>query len=301
MRIFYPFLLLCLFASPLASAMQGIFWQPQLRDSSVTASQWAALMRAVQRQGFDTLVIQWTRYGEALNDETSRQQLIQRAIAAKRTGLKVIVGLYADPTFFQRQQQSGAALTHYLQRLLVADLRQSRAFTTDDFQPDGWYISAEIDDLNWRQPAAQRALLAWLADARQRLTAGGKIPLYISSFFAGNMTPAGYGQLLAGIRQRGVGVWIQDGQGVGTLTPDERQRYLEAATGCTRSTPGSGTVYEIFQQLSTASFSARPLAASVLSARLAQASGCGKDRLYFSLRYLPAAQGILAWTPVSVG
>ena len=123
MRNLRPLILLLLLAVPLANAMNAVFWQPQLRDNSVTLTQWLSLMQEVRQQGFDTLVLQWTQYGSAFSDEK------------------------------ERQKQTGAAREHYLQRLRVADLHQLKRWNAA-FQPDGWYLSAEIGDLNWHNPEA---------------------------------------------------------------------------------------------------------------------------------------------------
>lgn len=288
------YLFLLLLASPLVNAMNGVIWQPQLRDTTVSPTQWTALMQNLHRQGFDTLVLQWTQYGTAFSNAQDSQWLQLRADAARKAGLKVIVGLHADPDFFSRQKQSAAALSHYLTRLRMADLRQAKAWNPV-FQPDGWYISAEIDDLNWRNPAARAQLIQWLRDTRQQFAALDTKPLYISSFFAGHMTPEGYSRMLAEIRQTGVQVWVQDGYGVDKLTPTERQRYLTASAGCEGLTPASGTVYELFKTLPGKTFSAEPLPTAAMKSQLAARSECNKDRLYFSLRYLPAANGILPW------
>lgn len=290
LKLRHLFLLLML-ASPWANAMKAVFWQPQLRDASVTAEQWSGLMQTLRQQGFDTLVLQWTQYGSAFTDDAGQQQLRLRAGAAKAAGLKVIVGLNADPDFFSRQKQSAAALNHYLGRLRVADIKQAKRWTA--FAPDGWYLSAEIDDLNWRSPEKREQLLRWLKDTRQQLAKIDGKPVWISSFFAGNMTPESYAGMLAEIEQRQIGVWVQDGHGVKSLTPTQRQLYLDSAAGCQASTPARGIVYEIFDVLPGKTFSARPLDAKAMSAQLAKTSSCGKDSLWFSLRYLPAAQGIL--------
>ncbi|MGQ7115682.1 DUF4434 domain-containing protein, partial [Escherichia sp. TWPC-MK] len=47
-------------------------------------------------------------------------------------------------------------------------------------------------------------------------------PVYISSFFAGNMSPDGYRQLLEHVKATGVNVWVQDGSGVDKLTAEQR-------------------------------------------------------------------------------
>ena len=197
MRKFIFVLLTLLLVSPFSFAMKGIIWQPQNRDSQVTDTQWQGLMSQLRLQGFDTLVLQWTRYGDAFTQPEQRALLFKRAAAAQQAGLKLIVGLNADPEFFMHQKQSSAALESYLNRLLAADLQQARLWSAaPGVTPDGWYISAEIDDLNWRSEAARQPLLTWLNNAQRLISDVSAKPVYISSFFAGNMSPDGYRQLL---------------------------------------------------------------------------------------------------------
>ncbi len=100
MRKFIFVLLTLLLVSPFSFAMKGIIWQPQNRDSQVTDTQWQGLMSQLRLQGFDTLVLQWTRYGDAFTQPEQRTLLFKRAAAAQQAGLKLIVGLNADPEFF---------------------------------------------------------------------------------------------------------------------------------------------------------------------------------------------------------
>lgn len=72
MRKFIFVLLTMLLVSPFSFAMKGIIWQPQNRDSQVTDTQWQGLMSQLRLQGFDTLVLQWTRYGDAFAARTAR-------------------------------------------------------------------------------------------------------------------------------------------------------------------------------------------------------------------------------------
>ncbi|MCS2148360.1 DUF4434 family protein [Scandinavium manionii] len=284
------FLLLLALFSPLACAMNAIFWQPQLRDNSIPPEQWRSLMQNVHQTGFDTLVLQWTRYGEAFSNDKELTLLQMRAKDARAAGLNVIIGLHADPDFFQRQKQTAAALMNYLNRLRVADIQQAKKWSA---YADGWYISAEIDDLNWRNPEARAQLRQWLSTTRTQLTAVDNKPVYISSFFAGNMTPESYSRMLAEIHQLGLQVWVQDGEGVNTLTKPERALYLNASAGCQSLTPAQGIVYELFQTLPGKTFTATALSSTELTARLTQKTACDKDRIYFSLRYLPLAKGTL--------
>ncbi|EGC2519119.1 DUF4434 family protein, partial [Escherichia coli] len=247
MRKFIFVLLTLLLVSPFSFAMKGIIWQPQNRDSQVTDTQWQGLMSQLRLQGFDTLVLQWTRYGDAFTQPEQRALLFKRAAAAQQAGLKLIVGLNADPEFFMHQKQSSAALESYLNRLLAADLQQARLWSAaPGVTPDGWYISAEIDDLNWRSEAARQPLLTWLNNAQRLISDVSAKPVYISSFFAGNMSPDGYRQLLEQVKATGVNVWVQDGSGVDKLTAEQRERYLQASADCQSPAPASGIVYELF-------------------------------------------------------
>lgn len=134
------------------------------------------------------------------------------------------------------QKQSSAALESYLNRLLAADLQQARLWSAvPGVTPDGWYISAEIDDLNWRSEAARQPLLTWLNNAQRLISDVSAKPVYISSFFAGNMSPDGYRQLLEHVKATGVNVWVQDGSGVDKLTAEQRERYLQASADCQSS------------------------------------------------------------------
>lgn len=291
MKLHHFLLLLALF-SPITSAMNAIFWQPQQRDNSVPPEQWRVLMQGVRQAGFDTLVLQWTSYGEAFSSDNERSLLLQRVKDARAAGLKVIIGLHADPDFFQRQKQTAAALTNYLNRLLIADIQQAKIWSA---YADGWYISAEIDDLNWRNPTANAQLLQWLGTTRTHLVNVHNKPIYISSFFAGHMTPESYSRMLAEIHQLGIQVWVQDGSGVNVLTERERALYLTASAGCQSLTPAQGIIYELFQVTPGKTFNATPLSPTALAARLAQKNACGKDNIYFSLRYLPLARGTLEY------
>ncbi len=59
------------------------------------------------------------------------------------------------------------------------------------------------------------------------------VPIYISSFFAGNMTPERYAAMLENIEaQSKVNLWIQDGRGTGKLISAERDLYLDAVSKC---------------------------------------------------------------------
>ena len=198
----------------------------------------------------------------------------------------------AADLLLQRYPFQGDARVSQTLMARLASLLESHPYLAT---PDGWYISAEIDDLNWRSVAAHHPLLTWLNNAQRLISDVSAKPVYISSFFAGNMSPDGYRQLLEHVKATGVNVWVQDGSGVDKLTAEQRERYLQASADCQSSAPASGIVYELFVAGKGKTFTAKPKPDAEIASLLAKRSSCGKDTLYFSLRYLPVAHGILEY------
>lgn len=289
--------LLFLLLSPLSlQAMNGIIWQPQDQDLSVSDSKWQDLMRKVRQEGFDTLVLQWTRYGDSFSTPERREQLRNKVESAREAGLKLILGLYMDPEFFSRQKQPVIALSNYLNRLRVLDINQISLWQEAlSFEPDGWYISAEIDDLNWRDESIRQQMLVWLKETRNQIRQHSPQPVYISTFFAGNMTPASYRDLLETMQAQGLKVWVQDGSGVDVLTEAQRTLYLNELFDCSKKNKAavSGIVYELFTVKKGDTFSAAPKSKTEIKKLLAHHLNCPVERLYFSLRYLPISAGVL--------
>lgn len=295
-----------LLGAPSAQAMNAVIYQPQNRDRQVSTAQWQTLMQQLKTMGMDTLVLQWTRYGDAFASEEDQQWLQRQARIAHAAGLQIVVGLYADPDFFARQQQPDAALGNYLNRLRSEDRAQAQRWleAADSVPVSGWYISAEVDDVNWRAPERQALAKNWLQRERLELQMLSRQPVYISSFFAGNMSPQGYSALISELSGSGVQFWIQDGRGVGKLSGAERALYLQSSAGCTldnraasasTTTPASGVVYEIFRALPGQQFHAEPAYPSDAAVLRSIPPCAGKDSVLFSLRYLPAAKGVLSY------
>ncbi|HEV2682703.1 MAG TPA: DUF4434 domain-containing protein [Rhodanobacter sp.] len=287
--------LMLLLAPLLAAATTAIFYQPQLRDRAVAQAQWPSLFAQVHAQGFDTLVVQWTQYGDAFGDPTGHAWLLQRVREARAAGLRIVLGLGSDPAFFQRQEASPVALDDYLLTLSRHNAEVARRWA-DDLRGEtiaGWYLPIEIDDRRWRDPAARKQLQDYLVSERRQLDKIAQRPIYVTSFFAGNMTPSRYAELLADVQRSGVRVWVQDGAGTGRLDRGERELYLGAASQCAGS-HAHGIVYEIFHQTGTdKAFTASALPAVEASAALAQRAPCEGDSVFFELRYLPEMAEIL--------
>ncbi|MFA9441070.1 DUF4434 domain-containing protein [Uliginosibacterium sp. sgz301328] len=277
-----------------AQAMTGIIYQPQLRDMEVPAERWPAIFAAVRAQGIDTLVVQWGRYGDAFADKASFAWLVLRVQEARAAGLNIVAGLSADPDFFERQQQPGNVLGGYFRRMADDNrtLAQRWIAAIGKDAIAGWYLPIEIDDKRWRDDSAADVVALHLAREVGFLRTLGERPVYVTSFFVGNMAPDRYAGLLARLSATGVNLWVQDGAGVGRLRPSERALYLDAIA---HRNAASGTVFEIFRSTGDASaFRAEPLPPAEAAAILARRTD-GKDSVFFSLRYLPAIGGALPY------
>jgi hypothetical protein len=278
-----------LLVTPFANAMNAVMYQPQLRDTTVTDAQWQSVLNKLKGQGIDTLVLQWSRYDNAFRDGESRAWLEHKAQLTTVNDMKLVIGLAADGRFFERQKQPLPALENYLNRLRADDVAVAKRWVDvlGEKSIAGWYISSELDDLRWRDPQMQQAALNWLSKTRLSLAAVADKPVAVSSFFAGNMTPDSYRKWVTTLSHSGVKVWVQDGAGTQMLTDAERALYLKA--------PSAGKVIELFRQDKQAkTFKATPAPAEYQQKWLATPVPPAQDRVYFSLRYMSAASGVLA-------
>lgn len=274
---------------PFASAMNAVMYQPQLRDTTVSDAQWQSVLSKLKGQGIDTLVLQWSRYDDAFTGGESRAWLERKAQLTTASGLKLVIGLAADGQFFERQKQPIPALENYLNHLRANDVAVAKRWVEvlGEQAISGWYISSELDDRRWRTPQMQQVAENWMNNTRLSLAAVADKPVAVSSFFAGNMTPDSYRKWITTLNHSGVKVWMQDGAGTQVLTETERALYLQA--------PSAGKVIELFRQDKQAeTFKAQPAPAAYQQKLLSTPVPQGQDRIFFSLRYMSAANGVLA-------
>ena len=284
-------ILLCLAILLPSSTMAGraIFYQPQQRDLELAESRWPVIFSEARAKGMDTLIVQWTAYGEVFASETKRVWLQSRLDEAIKAGMTVIVGLNADPDVFTRLEQPATVLGDYFrqQRRLDTNLAKYWLSVLPNNQIAGWYITLEVDDRRWRDTKALEVLKAHLQTEVSELKAVGNKPVYISSFFAGNMAPMNYADMLSQLRQESkIQILVQDGAGTAKLTNRERALYLNALSDC-KVPVSQGVVYEIFKQTRhDQAFLAEPLTPQALAQVLQKRAPCGQDTVLFSLRYL---------------
>jgi hypothetical protein len=109
----------------------------------------------------------------------------------------------------------------------------------------GWYIPLEIDDRRWRDSAALEVLHTHIQSESSVLRTIGDKAVYISSFFAGNMSPQSFTDMLESLKKNtSINILVQDGRGTGKLSMRERKLYLSMLNNC-QKTVVKGIVFEI--------------------------------------------------------
>ncbi|MFM2030019.1 MAG: hypothetical protein RL517_1211 [Pseudomonadota bacterium] len=282
------FSILLLLAFP-SQAITAIFFQPQASDQSTPLEKWTPIFNELHKKGFDTLVVQWAQYGNSENEEKDREWLIQVLTKAKNANLKLILGLSADPDVFNKLQQTPATLEMYLQKTYERDQRALLSWTKSSLIDSsiGWYIPLEVDDREWRAQERRTLLKQFLDREVKQIQLISKNPVYISSFFTGNMTPINYSKLLTDLK---IGIplkiWVQDGGGTKKLSSQERSLYFQELNNCNANV-ADGIIFEIFKQTEQdQTFTAEPLRPAELAKKLKFRAPCNRDSIFFELRYL---------------
>lgn len=294
-RMFLSTLLALLCWSTTAMATTAVIYQPLIADMRIEAIAWPAMFTRLKRSGIDTLVLQWSQYDAAFANGDESTWLEQRVREAADSGLNLIIGLSADSDEFQRLDQPNNVLPAYLRTLREKDRALVAKWQTlvPPERLKGWYLPLEIDDHRWRETAAQDVLVTYLKQTRVELDAlqSEPRPLYISSFFAGQMSPQRYTELVRKIHtSTQTRVWVQDGAGVGKLNATERALYLNSLTRCD-APAAQGVILEIFRQTSgtNQTFVAKPLTVTAQPLELKRQAPCQLDTVFFGLNYLDSA------------
>ena len=109
--------------------------------------------------------MQWSAYGDS-DFGGAKGWLANSLREARAQGLELVLGLYMDPSYYQRLEQlDGEGLSSYWKAQLGRSLGQYTQLR-DGWQlaVDGWYLPMELDDLHFRessrriQPATGQAL-----------------------------------------------------------------------------------------------------------------------------------------------
>ncbi len=283
-------ILFCLFTlTTQAEGIRGIFYQPQQSDLAIPTEQWAKIFSAARSKGFNTIVFQWTSFGEVFSSPENQEWLKDRMMDASQADLKLIVGLGGDPDMFTRLKQPPSIVGSYFRKInqVNLDLASKWTKTLPANSVSGWYLPLEVDDRQWREISARNELTKYLVRQVNDLQKVLPTPVYISSFFAGNMSPERYAAMLENMQtQSNVHFWIQDGRGTNKLMSAERDLYLTAVSNCT-GYAASGFIFELFEQTQADQiFAAKSLSPIEMNKALQEKSPCNGDNIFFALNYL---------------
>jgi hypothetical protein len=189
---------------------------------------------------------------------------------ADQSGMSVRIGLAHDPEFWDRIKPAEPVdrVQAYLQLLRMRSLRVARELAplvSGHRSFDGWFVTEEVDDVNWIQPERRALLRSHLRDLSNAL--GELTPrksVAISGFSNAHSDPATleafWLELLDGIRVDLV--LFQDGIGAHKLTLDSAGPYLRAMKrATTRSARALSIVVELFEQIAGPPVSSGPFKA----------------------------------------
>ncbi len=254
-----------------AARLQGTFLQLTAAHGDWQPADWARLFDYFKELRLKQLVIQWTVYDDlaffptTAYRQTPRPPLSTIMQLADAAGLHVWVGLSHDPEFWDKIRRDPKLVEVYFKRVRLRDEAIARELAPQ-LQPHpsfrGWYITEEVDDVNWQEAPAQEVLFAFLRDLSAFLhTLTPKATVALSGFTNARLDPKTFGlfwkELLgAAAIDR---VLFQDGIGAEKLELDELPLYLRAmAQTSTAQSRQLQVVVELFHQTSTKPFRAQP-------------------------------------------
>jgi hypothetical protein len=249
--------------------LQGSFLQLTDRQLGFGARDFMEPFALLRATGADTLILQYTGDGTGAYEDRRHARLggPVRAVlsAAAATGLRVYLGLHADPRW--PSDESLRRLPPPLDDSVRAQALGELCRTSEACA--GWYLPGEIDDQTWADPERTRALAVhlWRSAAALRALAPGR-PVMIAPFYSGRQDPQAHArwwaQLMAG-RPFDV-LALQDGVGTGRVSPERAAAYLRAlAPVAAASGVRLWSVVELFRQLHGTPRDDRPFRAEAAS------------------------------------
>jgi len=279
--------------------VESTFIQLNRELASLPKEAWQENLELVQAAGINRIIIQWsveaqTSYFEPVPEYfTETYPAINHIFSvAEDIGMEVVTGLSYDPLYWERVPARSDILDIYLRVRNTINLRTQEALLDvfDGHQSwTGYYITEEIDDINWRQPGREDLL-------RQFLLRGGRIirerddlrSIFISAFFRKRTAPSTFAENMWSLTY-GTEInelWVQDGIGVELLSrPLIEPYYVELQQRFYDQSPDVSLVIELFEQVSSDGepFEAEPALPARVKNQLENASMVCREIIVFSL------------------
>ncbi|MCF6344971.1 MAG: DUF4434 domain-containing protein [Thiomicrorhabdus sp.] len=248
-------------ASP--PALQGTFIQLLSHHNQWTEREWRELFSHFKKLQLSQVVVQWSVLDEmafyrSKSYQNSSSPALQTILKlADEHQIKVLIGLAYNTEYWDKVQNQPSKLqSHfngfYKQSFLAAKEILPLAIQHASFQ--GWYISEEIDDINWQSLDKQQILFRYLNRLTQHLralTPSKKIAL--SGFSNAALTPQEFQRFWQALLVSADIdlVLFQDGIGVNKLQLDNLPSYFEALqTAAINTETELQGIIEIFTQVS---------------------------------------------------
>lgn len=287
-------------------------WQANL---SWPATRWASLFDALERLGVREVVVQWSEVDgiRFFDTEAAAITPIDAILAlAERHRMHVIMGLSHDTGYWKRVARPDRASYLDARRMRNDALIDALApRLAGNRTVSGWYVSDEIDDLNWTAALDDSALSAYLQGLANSLDAHGLTHSIAVSGFANAGTPPdslaqqwkARLEAVPGLKR----LYFQDGVGVGKLQVSDLPAYYEALGQQMRRHGGVLLpVVETFVQVAgppidNAAYAARPAPLERLEQQIRAARRVGKVASFGVPEYLSpeggadAAQAYADW------
>jgi len=245
-----------------SARLEGTFLQLTDAHRQWEVDQWRQLFDYFRQLHLSQLIVQWTVRGQSAfyasgyyeAGETPPLETILNL--ADEAGVSVRVGLAHDPEYWQRINRRPASVDSYLRQSRFRSLSVAKELVPiveahSCFQ--GWYVTEEIDDVNWLEPPLRQILfdhLGRLTAELRALTPTAEISL--SGFSNANTDPVAFEKFWNGLLEATEVdvVLLQDGIGVDKLDLDYLELYLAAAR---KAVDGKErdlqVVVEVFQQV----------------------------------------------------
>jgi hypothetical protein len=268
--IFLSLVLCSLIRQPAISQSEASVKMPPIQSTFIQLTNtqgdwdtydWEELFSYFHKLRLTQVIVQWTVYDQTdfylsgKPNQVPNPPIETILRLADDAGIKVLIGLVHDSDYWAKIQQELVMVNSYFDGLSDRCLEVAKALTPvvekhPSFQ--GWYITQEIDDINWQRPKPKATLfkfLSRLSENLHQLYPGGVVA--VSGFSNAATDPEAFEDFWSALlKKTNIDIVLfQDGIGANKLEIDEVPFYLAAMEKATKANSRSlQAVIEIFTQ-----------------------------------------------------
>ncbi|RYZ41791.1 DUF4434 domain-containing protein [Noviherbaspirillum suwonense] len=283
------------------ACLQGTFIQLVDENRTWPRTQWESLFKQFQELKINRIVLQWTVIdGQAFypshNFKSATEPVVEWIMSLADThGMEVMVGLTHQSNHWDivgKAEQRPKYLAEELARIAQAVDELGPLVTTHkSFR--GWYISQEVDDLNWMDDVSNESLRSFLVQASTLLkTLTPRATIGVSAFANKATAPQElelfWSRMLARVQNLDT-IYFQDGIGVYKLDLAVLSAYYNAMhTAAKTNKREMMPVIEIFEQtsgmpLNNNAFSAKSAPLERILRQVSEAENYSAKHIAFSV------------------